>query len=268
MTIEDDLTVHLFVKKSDMDEKINQIRLNGEKILSESFENVRINGYDYYRYKISSYTPSTAFDEVTISVDRLDAKTQNISVSVVSYLESLLSISNNDDEKILAVKLLRYIQSAYAYFKPAKVDESSKITNLIKKSVEYDLIFGSTEVEYTATGIMRDVIKSARLNLSGSARVRFILNPSYTGELTVTLNGKMDKYIIKNGYINGRGYIEVVMSASEINDNILLSTSDHTLAYSINTYTRSMNNSDQKLQQLLFSLSEYSSAAKKYINSK
>jgi len=201
-------------------------------------------------------------------VDRIDGKTQIVCISVISYLESLLSISDNEDEKILAVKLLRYIQSAYAYFKPEKVEEYSKITNLIKKHVEYDLVFGSLEEKYTATGTMRNVIKSARLNLSGSVRVRFILNPSYTGDITVTLNGKTNEYFIKNGYVNGRGYIEVVMSASEINDYIILTTSEYNLSYGINTYSTSMNNSDGKLHQLLISLSEYSSAAKKYINNK
>jgi len=268
MIIEDDLTVYLFIEKTEMETKIKQISLNDEKLVPESFEIVRINGNNYYRYKISSYTPSTACDEAIVSVDRIDGKTQIVCISVISYLESLLSISDNEDEKILAVKLLRYIQSAYAYFKPEKVEEYSKITNLIKKHVEYDLVFGSLEEKYTATGTMRNVIKSARLNLSGSVRVRFILNPSYTGDITVTLNGKTNEYFIKNGYVNGRGYIEVVMSASEINDYIILTTSEYNLSYGINTYSTSMNNSDGKLHQLLISLSEYSSAAKKYINNK
>lgn len=268
MTIEDDLAMYLLIQKAEMDTKIKEIRVNGNIILPESFETVSIGDVKYNRYKISSYTPSTACDEAIISVDRIDGKTQSITISVVDYLESLLSVSDNDDEKILAVKLLGYIQSAYAYFKPEKIDEYSKITGLIKKYAEYDLVFGSLDEEYAATGMMRDVIKSARLNLSGSARIRFMLNPSYSGELTVTLNGKTDKYVIKNGLVNGHAYIEVVLSASEINDHVVLTTSAHTLTYSIHSYSTSMNNSDSKLHQLLISLSEYSSAAKKYINSK
>ena len=92
----------------------------------------------------------------------------------------------------------------------------------------------------------------------------FSLNPSYSGELTIVFNGETTKYNVKNGKVNGLDYIEVVMPASTINEQIVLSNSRQSLSYGLSSYITSMNNSDDTLNNLLISLSEYSSAAKVY----
>jgi hypothetical protein len=268
MTIEDDLTINLFIEKSEMDNKIQLIRVNDVRIMSSACTLVEINGVSYYKYKVSSFVPANACDEIGVVIERIDGRTQSFSISVVSYLESLLAVSDDDNEKILAVKLLKYIQSAYSYFKPSKLAEYGRVTGLIEKYASYDLIFGNFKDEYTATGIIKDTISSVRLNLSGSMRMRFSLNPSYSGELTIVFNGETTKYNVKNGKVNGLDYIEVVMPASTINEQIVLSNSRQSLSYGLSSYITSMNNSDDTLNNLLISLSEYSSAAKVYKDSR
>ena len=268
MTIEDDLSMYVFIEKSEMEGKIKLVRVNGVRIMPSGFTLVEINGVSYYKHKISGFIPANACDDSVVTLERTDGKTQSFTVSVVSYLESLLAVSKDDNEKILAVKLLRYIQASYFYFKPSKVAEYGRIAGIIEKHMSYDLIFGDLKDEYTATGVMKDTISSVRLNLSGSMRMRFTLNPTYTGSLTVTFNGKTTKYTVKNGKVNGVGYIEVIMPASTINDKIVLTNSKQTLSYSLSSYVTAMNNSDNALQKLLVALSEYSSAAKAYKNNK
>ncbi len=266
MTIEDDLSMYLYIEKNEMDNKVVSLKIDNIRIMSNSYKLVEMNGTSYYMYRISNFSPSNACREVIVSVEQKDGKTLKYAISVVNYLESLLTISDNEDEKILVVKLLKYIQSAYEYFNVSDISECSRISNLIDKYKQYDLVFGDFKNESATTGVMRDSIKSVCFNLSASIKIRFIINPSYTGEISVTFNGDTDVYYIKNGKVNGVDYIEVTIPSYMLNTYILLNNGINSLSYGLSTYSYAMNNSDPKLQNLLICMSEYSSSARRYIN--
>ena len=268
MSIEEDLSIYFYIEKSEMESKISSVKVDNVRIMNSSYKLVEMNGTTYYMYKISSFTPSNACTEVTVTLERTDGKTQRYVFSVINYLDSLLSISQDENEKILAVKILKYIQSAYAYFNSADVNGYEKVSALINKYKSYDLIYGDLKSESTATGVLKDTIRSACFNLSGSIRIRFLLNPSYTGEISVTLNGDTDVYYVKDGKINGYDYIEIVIPPELLNDFVLISNGTNSLEYGLGTYSAALNNSDSKLQKMLLCMSEYSSAAKKYISNK
>ena len=82
----------------------------------------------------------------------------------------------------------------------------------------------------------------------------------------MTLNGITTKYKAIDGTVLGKDYVEVVLSASEINDTIILSDGTNTLNYGLNAYYAATNNTDYKLNNLLSCMSEYSSAAKVYVD--
>jgi hypothetical protein len=180
----------------------------------------------------------------------------------------LLSLSTDESEKSLAVKILKYIQSAYAYFNSSDIAGYERVSALITTYKSNDLIYGELKSESAATGVMKDTIRSACFNLSGSIRIRFLINPSYTGEISITLGGDTDVYYVKDGKINGYDYIEVVIPPELLNDFVVLSNGTHTLEYGLGTYAAALNNSDSKLHKMLICMSEYSSAAKVYVSNK
>jgi hypothetical protein len=223
---------------------------------------------NYYKYKITSYTPSTACKQIKITIEYSDGDTKTHYSSVVDYLEELLRSQNDNDVKVLAMKTLKYIQKAYLYFDKTNAKEHAKISTIIEKYKEYDLVFGSMIEENVSTGVIRHAIKSSCFNLSGSVRIKFYLNSGYTGNLSIIFNGTTFEYYVTNGISGGCDFIEVVMPAYLINQKIVISDGVNILEYGINSYATGMNNYDYDLHQLLVAISEYSSAAKLYVESK
>ena len=264
MTIENDLTMYLYVAKSEMD-IINKIAVDGVVVMISSYELVTVNGAQYYRYSILNFMPSEASGRIDIVIEYQSGKVVNMTTSAIDYLEELLAVSVKDDEKTLIVKLLKYIHSAQQYFGSTSQFEQDRILGIIDEYKEYDLIFGNIKKEDATTGIFRDIISASNFRLSASVKIKFYLNPEYTGEFTVTLNGVTTKYKVINGTVRGKDYVEVVLSAAQINDTIILSDGVNTLNYGLNAYYAAVNNTDHKLNNLLSCMSEYSSAAKEYV---
>ena len=265
MTIENDLTMYLYVAKSEMD-IINKVAVDGIVVMIGSYELAEVDGVEYYRYGILNFKPSEASNRIDIMIEYQTGKIVNMTTSAIDYLEELLAVSVKDYEKTLIVKLLKSVHSAQQYFGSTSQFEQDRILGIVEEYKEYDLIFGNIKKEDATTGIFRDIIRSANFNLSASLRIKFYLNPEYTGEFTVTLNGITTKYKVIDGTVLGKDYVEVVLSASEINDTIILSDGTNTLNYGLNAYYAATNNTDYKLNNLLSCMSEYSSAAKVYVD--
>lgn len=266
MTVHNDLTMYLYIEKAEMDTYVQSVKVGGTRIMSSSYEIVDIDGITYYKYAISTFKPAKASEVIDIIVEYSDGGVTALKTSAVNYLEDLLVISNNDAEKTLIVKLLKYIQSAQIYFNSTSVLEQERISGIIEQYKQYDLVFGNLRENNVATGTMRNVIRSVCFNLSASVRMRFYLNPTYTGTLTVLFNGTTSSYVISNGLINGCDYIEIIMPADSINGTLELSDGQNTVYYGLNAYATSINKMDHTLYNMLVCLSEYSSAATYYLS--
>ena len=268
MTIENDLTMNIYISKYEMDNTILSVKVDGTRIMKNSYELVELDGVSYYKYGISTFAPSKAFKEIDIVIEYSDGSTRTITTSAVRYLEKWLALSDDSNEKILAVKLLKYIKSAYSYFNKTSSFEEKKIDLIIERYSEYDIVFGNTEEDNVVTSGISNAIRSVCFNLSASARMRFYLNPNYTGQISIEFNGEVMDYYIYGGFTNKCDYIEVVMPANLINQSIIISDGANSISYGLNAYMTDMNNVDYKLQHMLMSLSEYSAAAELYVNSK
>ena len=122
--------------------------------------------------------------------------------------------------------------------------------------------------ESVATVSMKSAIKSVCFNLSASVRIRFYLNPGYTGPLSIHYDGEATDYYISNGRIGGLDYIEVIMSADKVNESVTLSDHTNSITYSLSAYATALNNTNTVLHNMLTCLAEYSAAAKRYVDSK
>ena len=264
MTLGEDITINVYFNKSQFDSSIAFVTVNSVKLMCNAYTLVNIGGVEYYTYKITSITPANACDEIMIKISYLGGDTTSFAASPVNYLENLLAISENDDEKILAVKTLKYIADAHSYFAPANLTDRARIDDIISTYKTYDRIYASLKEEYVATGILKDSIKSVCYNLSASVRIRFYLNPEFSGRINVQLAEETVYYDVINGKVHGRNYFEVFMSADAINEKLVITIGDNSIEYGLNAYATSFNNADQRLKQLLVSLANYSAAAKSY----
>ena len=265
MSIYENIAMYLYVAQSDVSGNLQSLTLDGVQIIDRSYELVQINGISYCKYVISNCTPSTACDKMEIVLQYTDGQTKTIIASVVSYLEDLLSVSDNDDEKILAVKLLKYIKSAYEYFNTSSILESKQISDIIDEHKKYDVIFGDCEETKASTDKIRNAVKSACFNISTSVRIRFYLNANYTGNLNLTFNGETDEYYVVNGFVNGLNYVDVSMPAHLINNRVIISDGVNSVEYGLSAYVTATNNYDSAVDDLLNCMSEYATAAKVYV---
>ena len=268
MTIENDLTMNLYIQKYEIDNTILSVKVDGTRIMKNSYQIEEIDGESYYKYSILTFVPAKAFKDIDIVIEYTDGTIKTITTSAVKYLEKWLSLSNDDNEKILAVKLLKYIKDACSYFNKSSAFEEKKIDLIIDQYKEYDIIFGSAKDESVDTSNMSHAVKSVCFNLSASVRIRFYLNSGYTGQLSIEFDDEVTEYYIYCGLTKKSDYIEVLMPANLINQKITISDGVNSISYGLNAYVTDTNNVDYNLQQMLTSLAEYSSAAEQYVNSK
>lgn len=268
ISIDNDLILNIFINKSDMDDKVKSVKVNGLYIMQSSFVAFNVDGIEYYKYSISEFNPSNACRKLIITIEQNDGTVISFSTSVVDYLESLLSISTDETEKILAVKLLRYIQNAYTYFNSNAAVEVERITHIIDKYKAYDLVFATLTYDSVATGQIKDIVRSARFDISTTVKIRFYLNTNYTGHLVVNFNGVSNTYYVKNGIYADRNYLEITMPAYAINNNVTIGNENYQISFGLSSYATAMNNVDKGLHHLLEALSEYSAAAQLYKNEK
>ena len=266
MTINEDLSLYVYLNKNEIDSNVKSVKVNGVRLMKDAYTTVEIDGISYYMYQVISTVPANACREIRIELSFLDGSTNQITTSIVDYLENLLLLSVDKDEKVLAVKILKYIASAHQYFAPSNRSDYERVTNIVTKYKEYDLIFGTLAEEYIATDSLKNSIKSACFNLSASVRIRFYINPEFTGDIEVKFNGVTHSFKAVNGKIDELDYIEVFMSADTINDTVEIISQGQRLEYGLNAYATSLNCSDPVLRELLTSLCYYSSAAKAYLN--
>lgn len=265
MTVEVDLKMHLYIAKSQMDNEIASITVDGIRLMGNAYELVTLNGVSYYKHDILNFAPARASDKVEIVIEYVNGSVKKTSICAVEYLEELLAISENDEEKTVVVKLLKYIHSAQTYFGTTSSAEQNRIAGIINAYKKYDVIFGNLKKENVTASLLRDAIDSASFKLSASVKIKLYLKEGYTGPIYVILDGDITTYKITNGLVNGKNYIEVVMSATQINSPLILSDGANSIYYGLNAYYTSLNNTDHNLDNLLFCLSEYSSAAEEYV---
>lgn len=265
MSLNEDLSLHVYFEKSYMDSSVQYIKINNVRLMMDAYELKEINGLTYYKYNIASFTPANACNEIKIVIMLSNGEERIITTSAVDYLENLLNLSEDDNEKVLAVKILKYMKSAHEYFAPSNLSDVKKINGIVEKYRSYDLIFANLKDEYSETSALKSSIKSVCFNLSATVKIRFYISVGFTGTLQIEFAGNSSTYDIIDGKVSGRDYIEILMPANRINDSIVIGDGINSVQYSLNAYSTSFNNTDAKINQLLMSLSDYSAAAKQYI---
>ena len=135
------------------------------------------------------------------------------------------------------------------------VDKSVVVEN---EDILIDVMLSLSEIKFA--------VKSVALKLSASLRMRFYINPEYTGTITTEYLGNSKEIVVKDGKYNGSDYFEVELTACNMQDDIFISASGYSIVYNIENYKTMLNTRDSKLEGVLHSLGEYAAAAKEYQN--
>ena len=267
INIASDFALSIYILKTEFDSNVKSIVVDGATLTKSAYSEVDVNGTSYYKYSITSINPAKAADKHNVVIRYNDNTEKILNLSATDYLNDLLAKSSKDNEKILAVKILNYFASAYAYAGKTDSTECRAIRTIVDAYTEYDIIFGGLEkVDTVDVSALRHAIHSARLSLSASAKLRLTLNSGFTGKLTVTYLGETYTYVVNNGMYNNTNYIDIVLPASGLLSDVQVSDGTSTVTYSVNAYYTMLDTSNKALKNMLFCLAEYSKASTNYIN--
>lgn len=264
MSMDGGFALEILIPKSIYETQMKSLEVNGVLIGRLSFDRVTRNGEEYYRYRITQISPLDAYKSQNIILTLNNSEVKETSISVIDYLRKLLSVTDVQEEHILGVKILKYISSIYVYNGLEATTEYKMIKELIDENRSYDVLYGESGDVYTSTAPIKNAIRSVSLNMTASLKMRFYINPEFTGKITVNYLGNSKEIVVKNGKYNSSDYFEIELTVSEIDKEITLSTGEKSIVYSVGAYKTMLNTTDPKLAGVLRALLEYGAAAKEY----
>ena len=267
INVSSDFALNIYILKSEFENNVKSVTVDGALLTASAYEVVKVQNSTYYRYSITAINPARAAEKHTVVIKYNDDSKKTLSLSPVTYLNDLIAASGNDNEKILALKMLNYFASAYVYTGKIESAEYSEIKSIVDAYSNYDVIFGGLhKIDNVSTSNLNHAIYSARLSLSASVKLRLTLNSGFTGKLTITHNDTINTYVVKNGVCDGKRYIDVTLPANELLSDVSVSDGTTTAIYGINAYYTALDTSDHALKTMLFCLGEYSKASINYLN--
>ena len=266
MTVERDFALEILIPKSMYESQVRSLRVNDILITDYNMKLIERDGVEYYCYRMTQVSPLGIFDMQNVVLTLNDSTVKRASLSVFEYLRKLLYTSRVDSEKILAIKILKYAKSVYDYNNLTGGVDYNNLQSLIDENKQWDILYNTTEDEYTSTKDIKFAVKSVALKLSASLRMRFYINPEYTGTITTEYLGNSKEIVVKDGKYNGSDYFDVELTACNMQDDIVISASGYSIVYNIENYKTMLNTRDSKLEGVLHSLGEYAAAAKEYQN--
>ena len=262
-----DFNFNFYVPKSDfVSAKIDGIALPTD-------EEITVNGETYVKIVYEGIAPATAgISKSTVFTFRSGEREYiaKYSASIPKYINLVYSGSGYAEERseVLLAAIARYIKAAYTYF--GKTDGVENIDALISLTAGVS-VPEVDESALTAVNTMTSVSEAftdATLALESTPRVRFILNPAFSGAVTVA--GK--NYTVEAGIALGKTYVDVSLSAKNIMSTITVKVGNKSAqfnAVSYFNYLKSISDTNTdaaKAIPVVEALFNYSAAASKYID--
>lgn len=266
MTLYTDFNINFFLAK----EGINSVKINGEEYPLADMTTVG----DDYIFSLTALGASRVAESFDIEIGYGDGYTVSYTLSIVDYATDILSSTHSDKTKRLIAAAMQYVYAAYSYAL------AEGIENPAVPAALSDLMTSELYLAYAPAGDVNlgesvdmggiaSAFASAQLELTARIRVRFNLNPSYTG--TVTIGG--ESFAVENG-INkslGANYILVECDAFSLYDAVIrvegVDKDGATLngAYSLATYINAVKDGvSTDAKALLDGIAAYAAAAHEY----
>ena len=266
MTLYTDFNINFFLDKTG----INYVKVNGVDYPVADMETVGNN----YIFSLTSLDACHVAEAFEIEIGYGDGYTVSYTLSIVDYATAILGATYSDNTKQLIAAAMNYIYSAYGYAASEGLDVPT-VPAALSSLMTSDLYLayapkGDVNLgEGVDMGGIALAFASAQLELAARIRVRFNLNPAYTG--TVTIGG--ESFAVENG-INkslGANYILVECDAFSLYDAVIrvegVDKDGATLvgAYSLATYINAVKDGvSTDAKALLDGIAAYAAAAHEY----
>lgn len=261
------------------DAELLAISIGGVSYTNADASVVTVGGRAYRKYVYRGITPDSACEVVPLRLVLAGADSSleaDYELSLIGYLERILSGGYSVAAERLAVAVADYIDKAYIYSHSTSDPAYAEMSAL--RSL-YDL--GSSAVRPTGTPLdmsaVTSAVTSARLLLTSDFSLRLELSDGFSG--TVRLNylsggvSTVAELTVVNGKYRGYGYIDLSLDAADMRSPVTVSISDGrggylSGSYDLYTYINAMSDTDRELSDLLGALYSYSVAAEAYRESK
>ena len=266
LTLYTDFNINFFLAK----EGINSVKINGEEYPLADMTTVG----DDYIFSLTALGASRVAESFDIEIGYGDGYTVTYTRSVVDYATDILSSGHSDKTKRLIAAAMQYVYAAYNYALAEGVENPTVPVALsdLMTSELYLAYAPAGDVnlgEGVDMGDIASAFASAQLELAARIRVRFNLNPAYTG--TVTIGG--ESFAVENGINKSLGvnYIVVECDAFSLYDAVIrvegVDKDGVTLvgAYSLATYINAVKDGvSTDAKALLDGIAAYAAAAHEY----
>ena len=220
---------------------------------------VEIDGVNYYHVSVNIPAPES-LDDIKLTV-RLNSGSATVdanwTLNVLNYTKSVINGSYDDTTKTLMKDMLVYASAAHTYFEneldSVKAAEVALLTDGYTKEMPTGEAKKPTEKTY-----FTDVM----VNLDKIPSFRFTLASGYTAEDFTFKVGNRNATVIA-----GDGYVEVVMYAYMMLDDVTFTVKETGVTESYNLYAyyeyaKTLNNAN--LTAIVEALMKYSVSAKAY----
>ncbi len=236
--------------------------------VEELTETVVYDGVTYKLVAVKGIMPNEAQDAFALNVVFTKDGIKHTLISSYSVLDYLDTLLNDTDYsriiKNLGVATLDYIAAAYRYTdKPIEGALAALLACDAYTQYKPEAYIPGEAV--TGLGTATDAISSAQLDLGASMKIRFNLNGTFSGKLTV--NGT--EYNVQSGKVGELAYIEVSMPAYELYDSVItISGENISGSYSLVQYATSstVTGGSDNLKLLISAFYTYCGCADRYVS--
>ena len=173
------------------------------------------NGTRAIKVSVDKDNPATAAETITLYVTFDDANTGNngatvtLNLSIVSYIESILSGDYSEEAKGLMGNVLKYIKNAYDYVGNELRTEYASILSVMEKHPEY-MTAAVVKRENADLSDITHALTSAALYLENKPAFRFYIADGYRGSITLSYTTLVDGSLVSRTYTANNYMTEAV----------------------------------------------------------
>ena len=264
VTLNSDFNFNLFIpKESYISASVDDVPLT---VLGET----EAAGVTYVILSYDGIAPAEAGISKIASVVMTNGKCEYVarySVSIAQYINQVYALSElGYADSVRAVPLMaaivNYIDNAYTYFgKSDGAENIAALKELLSAEIG-SLKAAEIGTEINTVGTVSAYITEAYMAIQSVPKVRFTIKSGYSG--TVTVNGAA--YEVVDGTYNGNTYIEIDVSAKNVNNTITITVENKTAKYNIAAYYNHLySNGESGACTLLDALYVYGAEAEVYV---
>ncbi len=252
VTLYSNFVYNIYIPKAN----VNSFTINGNTV---AYTEVKIDGADYYHVKVD-LAVGAALEDIEVSV-KLNTGSTTVNASwtlnVLNYTKSVINGSYDDVTKNLMKDMLIYASAAYAYAgNTVAADKAEAIAELTKDYV------GDVPTGEAKQPVDKSYFEEVAIKLDKVPSFIFTLADGYAADdFTFTVGGKSVTAV------NGDGYVEIVIYAYMMLDDVTFTVKETGVTESYNLYAYydyNKDSTDTNLTGLVKALMKYARSADEY----